>query len=121
MTRDNEGNWSYTYTANQDAVNDAQQNYDDKLYAYEDFNNSTLNSALDTYNQLTEEWLNALNNAATEEEVALINNFYTPMIEAARATVDYIMQRNNELTENFNVNDNIHENTSTNIRGNKNS
>lgn len=35
MTRDSEGNWSYTYTADQDAIDSAQQNYEDKLYAYQ--------------------------------------------------------------------------------------
>lgn len=35
MTRDSEGNWSYTYTADQDAIDNAQQNYEDKLYAYQ--------------------------------------------------------------------------------------
>lgn len=83
-----------------------QQNYDDKLFAYEDFNNKTLEGALDTYNQLTQDWLGALSEAATAEEVALINNYYTPMIQAAGQTVDYIMGRNNELTQNFDVNNN---------------
>lgn len=32
MTRDNEGNFSYTYTADQDQINDAEQNYGDKFY-----------------------------------------------------------------------------------------
>ena len=106
MTRDNEGNWSYTYTADQEQVDNLQQNYDDKLFAYEDFNNKTLEGALDTYNQLTQDWLGALSEAATAEEVALINNYYTPMIQAAGQTVDYIMGRNNELTQNFDVNNN---------------
>ena len=35
MTRDSEGNWSYAYTADQDAIDNAQQNYEDKLYAYQ--------------------------------------------------------------------------------------
>ena len=32
MTRDNEGNFSYTYTADQDQIGDAEQNYGDKFY-----------------------------------------------------------------------------------------
>jgi hypothetical protein len=34
MSRDAEGNWSYVYTANQENVDNAMQNYEDKLYAY---------------------------------------------------------------------------------------
>jgi hypothetical protein len=33
MTRDADGNWSYTYTADESAVDGAAQNYEDKLYA----------------------------------------------------------------------------------------
>jgi len=29
MRRDLEGNWSYVYTAEQDKINDARQNYED--------------------------------------------------------------------------------------------
>lgn len=32
MTRDNEGNFSYTYTADQEQIDDAEQNYGDKFY-----------------------------------------------------------------------------------------
>ena len=40
MTRDNEGNWSYTYTADQDNIDSAQQNYEDKLYALQELNSN---------------------------------------------------------------------------------
>lgn len=33
MTQDLEGNWGYVYTADEDAVANAEQNYEDKLYA----------------------------------------------------------------------------------------
>lgn len=33
MTRDSEGNWSYTYTADQNQIDQAQQKYDDELEA----------------------------------------------------------------------------------------
>jgi Tfp pilus assembly protein PilW len=35
MSRDNEGNWSYVYTADEDDVAAAEQNYEDKLYQYQ--------------------------------------------------------------------------------------
>ena len=37
MTRDNEGNFSYTYTADADKIQDAQQNYADKFYELLDY------------------------------------------------------------------------------------
>ena len=33
MVQDNEGNWGYMYTADQDKIDEAQQNYEDKLHA----------------------------------------------------------------------------------------
>jgi hypothetical protein len=33
MQRDTEGNWSYVYTANEDKISEARQNYEDALYA----------------------------------------------------------------------------------------
>ena len=38
MTRDNEGNWSYTYTQNPENVAKAQQEFEDKLYDLEKLN-----------------------------------------------------------------------------------
>ena len=35
MRRDSEGNWGYVYTADANAVAQAEQNYEDKLYAYQ--------------------------------------------------------------------------------------
>jgi hypothetical protein len=32
LTKDSEGNFGYVYSADQDAIDDAQQNYEDKLY-----------------------------------------------------------------------------------------
>jgi hypothetical protein len=34
LTRDSEGNYGYVYTADQNAIDNAEQNYEDKLYAY---------------------------------------------------------------------------------------
>ena len=38
LTRDAEGNFGYVYTADEDKVTDAQQNYEDKLYAMQEHN-----------------------------------------------------------------------------------
>ena len=38
MSRDNNGNWGYVYTADQDGVAAAEQNYEDKLYAMQQAN-----------------------------------------------------------------------------------
>jgi len=38
LSRDNEGNWGYVYTANQDEVEEAEQAYEDKLHEYQKLN-----------------------------------------------------------------------------------
>lgn len=43
MRRDSEGNWGYVYTADEAAIGAAEQNYEDKLYAYQ----NTLNEQID--------------------------------------------------------------------------
>ena len=37
LQRDSEGNFGYVYTADQSAVDDAEQNYEDKLYAFQEY------------------------------------------------------------------------------------
>jgi hypothetical protein len=39
LTRDSEGNYSYTYTADEDAMAESQQSYEDKLYAITELSN----------------------------------------------------------------------------------
>ena len=38
MTRNSEGNWSYVYTADENKMAEAEQNYEDKLYAMQELN-----------------------------------------------------------------------------------
>jgi len=53
MTRDNEGNFSYTYTADADKIQDAQQNYADKFYDLLDYERQY---ADDTQAQMLQSW-----------------------------------------------------------------
>jgi len=38
MVRDSNGNWGYAYTADEDNVTKAEQEYEDKLYEYQKLN-----------------------------------------------------------------------------------
>jgi hypothetical protein len=42
LQRDSSGNWSYVYTQNVEEITKAEQNYEDKLYALQDLNNTYL-------------------------------------------------------------------------------
>jgi len=52
MTRDNEGNWSYTYTQNPEEMDKAQQNYEDKLYELEKWNQDQVAKMQASYLQI---------------------------------------------------------------------
>lgn len=109
MTRDNEGNWSYTYTADQDNIDKAQQNYEDKLYAIQ---NLTSN-----YITTVEEQILALQNSmvdemagvdktlyASEEEylarLAEIQDYYTQKMDALSGQINNALGNNKEIYEN---------------------
>ena len=59
MTRDSEGNWSYTYTADQDTIDQVAQDYEDKLYAMQELNaeyiKNTQEQIIDAITRISEE------------------------------------------------------------------
>lgn len=88
MSRDSEGNWSYIYTADQDAVEEAYQNYEDKLYEMQKLNSEYIKEVQDGILQSEIELANALREldkakfASDEEyyaEVSRITEYYTGM------------------------------------------
>lgn len=85
LTRNNEGNWGYTYVADQDKIDEAQQNYEDKLYEYmraADTMAEEASRTILTLNKEMAEALAALDANATDYEakVAEITQFYTDQI-----------------------------------------
>lgn len=84
MTRDNEGNWGYVYTADQDKIDNALQNYEDKLYALNDLAYQYAKEQEDALVQLQAEFAEAIQNIQAEvgsdewyAEVEKITAFYT--------------------------------------------
>ena len=55
LRRDSEGNFGYVYTADQNNVANAQQKYDDALYAMQKFSKETLSSLSDLLIQIDKE------------------------------------------------------------------
>jgi len=43
LQRDSEGNWGYVYTADEDKIADAEQEYEDKLHEYQVLNDDYIN------------------------------------------------------------------------------
>lgn len=90
LSKDSEGNWSYVYTANQDEVEKAEQNYEDKLYAMQQANSEYINSLSDQILALEEQYAEKLaeirlDNTMSEEErnaaIERLNTYFAEQME----------------------------------------
>lgn len=90
LSKDSEGNWSYVYTANQDEVEKAEQNYEDKLYAMQQANSEYINSLSDQILELEEQYAEKLaeirlDNTMSEEErnaaIERLNAYFAEQME----------------------------------------
>lgn len=81
LTRDSEGNWGYTYTADQTKIDEAQQNYDDNLQSLRQLSEDYIKDMSDQIIQNQQEMADALagidkNRADYTTEVARITEYY---------------------------------------------
>lgn len=108
MSRDNEGNYSYIYTADESAVGDAEANYRDKLYEMQKANSDYINQLQNDIVSLESEYLNAIQEAADmygigsdEYYTALdrINEWYNQAVTEKYDELNRVMDANQELQE----------------------
>ena len=100
MVKDAEGNFSYTYTADEDASADAAQNYEDKLYEMTELNNKYVEEQTASMLSAQQEMLDALNALSeqaaaemwTEEELAAkaaeTQAYYTSLVSYYGSEID---------------------------------
>ena len=69
MQRDSNGNWGYVYTADQDQVDSAQQNMEDKLYAYQQLTQERIDEMQEQMIGLPQEYSDAI--AAIAQDMTL--------------------------------------------------
>ena len=85
MTRDNEGNFSYTYTADTSKIEEAQQNYADKFYDLLDYerkySEDTQAAILQSYKEFLDKRNNIINDESLtdSERKALLNQLEKDM------------------------------------------
>ena len=75
LSRDKEGNWSYVYTQNTDAVDEAQQKYEDALYAMQDLSSNYIDEISQQLIETSQEMQEALA-AIRVEDYASIEEYY---------------------------------------------
>ena len=83
MSRDSEGNMSYVYTADANAIQNAQQTYDDKLYNLEKTTQDRIDSIQNMILTAMEQYINEISqlNISDQERVDLINSHYAELQE----------------------------------------
>ena len=106
MQRDSEGNWSYVYTADEDKMADAQQNYEDKLFELQDFNESYIKEQEEALLQLQQDYVNAISNIHAEDyetydeylaAIEQVNTHYNALFEARGAELGKAIDNNKIL------------------------
>ena len=90
MTRNSEGNWNYTYTANEENISKAEQNYEDALYKTQQLTTDYIKDLENRIFQLNTDLVNALSNIDPNDA------------EGRQRIYDYYMGQNNYLTSQLN-------------------
>lgn len=103
LARDNNGNWSYVYTANQDDVEKAEQDYEDAIREMEQANEDYIDNIQDQILQVQQEAQQAIlalqpeDFATYEDYLAAVNNIQNSMYQ----TLDFLRsQLNNAFGNN---------------------
>lgn len=100
LKRDSEGNWGYVYTADQDKIAEAEQNYEDKLHdmqeAAKDYRDEMESQVIDALNNMFEELGGLDKNAADYQEKAWkIYQFYYDKLQYLAVEFDKALADSN--------------------------
>ena len=87
MQRDAEGNWGYVYTADEAKIDSAQQNYEDKLYAMQEFNQAYMDKVQSTIIQTEADMLAAVKQLH-EEDYASQEEYFKAVDEVRKHYTD---------------------------------
>lgn len=106
LQRNADGNWGYVYTQNADAVAQAEQTYEDKLYALQESSNKYLESTSQGILKTQDEYMQAVEsimNDATltrEEQMAKINEtteFYNEKMKYQAGEMEKVFNNNKTM------------------------
>lgn len=100
LKRDSEGNWGYVYTADQDKIAEAEQNYEDKLHdmqeAAKEYRDEMESQVIDALNNMFEELGGLDKNAADYQEKAWkIYQFYYDKLQYLAVEFDKALADSN--------------------------
>lgn len=108
MSRDSDGNWNYVYTADEDAVAEAEQNYEDRLFAIQQANAEYINTMENNLIQAQAELQAKIEEIALdqtlsmEEKQAMIDEYtayYTEKFNEYASELELVLDNNKTLYE----------------------
>ena len=102
MTRDSEGNWSYTYTADEDNISKAQQNYEDALYRTQQLTTDYIKDLEGRILQLNTDLVNALSQVDPNDAEGRqrIMDYYGGMMGYLTSQMEAALGNNAEIYNN---------------------
>ena len=98
LQRDNEGNWSYVYTQNTEAVDEAQQKYEDALYAMQDLSSNYIDEISAQLIETSQEMQEALA-AIRIEDYASIEEYYEEVERVQEQYQEQLAMQEEELNK----------------------
>lgn len=109
MTRDANGNMSYTYTADQEAIDKAEQGYNDALYNLMNLNQEQLQANQEKILSIVSEYYQNLIDLGydQEEAAALANEHYQTLMAQAREEMDLTLGHASWIVEEMGVKEDL--------------
>lgn len=96
LQKDSEGNWSYIYTQSSDAIDSAQQKYEDALYAMQDLSSNYVDEMSDKLISTSKEMEDALA-AVRIQDYASIDDYYAAVKKVQDQYQEQLENQQNEL------------------------
>ena len=113
LTRDSEGNYSYTYTADEDSMAKAQQTYEDKLYEMTTLSNDYIEQQTSKLLSAQQEYINKLaeiHKKAAEGQYATTEEYQQALDEVTAYYTDLMIYYGDEIDKAAENNATVYEN-----------
>ena len=120
LTRDSEGNYSYTYTADEDSIAKAQQNYEDQLYGIANLSNEYIEQQTSKLLSTQQAFVNDLaeiHKKAAEGQYATTEEYQQALDKCSAYYTEQLAYYGSEIDKAANNNSTIYENDYSNYAG----
>ena len=98
LQKDNEGNWAYIYTQSTDAIDSAQQKYEDALYAMQDLSSNYIDEMSEKLINTSQEMADALA-ALRVQDFASLDDYYREVERVQKQYQDRMALQEDELNK----------------------